>query len=549
MWYLLATTLKRTSGFAAPGEIESALQRSVSFNPSLLPATDSLAMLLVDGRRYQEADDLMARMLPRLSDPSLARGRQAWIHRKAGRKAEALDELIAALRDAPWFLWAWALVLAWLIEDKAWDKARSLLCPSPPEVRTDISVRSKRLSVLEQAGLPVVEIDAEWNALLKDFPEDMPLHLERYDGLRDSKRTAEAVALLEPLSSGAPGNPWMLARLVEVRAGQRKKSEAIATLLEIWFGEGEGFDWAARYGWNAVERASAGIECCQKARHRLEQGSRPNPEAFSIMVTHATRHEITNKNRRPAWRALFPGAGARDALALLDLVRKAGGRGGDYEAAVLTSLSNCGYERLVVRMWKKGRTLAATEVQSWAEVGRALTNLDRKKDGRRLLGGWRQRAGVKMWMVTNYIQCVSTWRRKDWQEIRSVCRDSLASLHHDHCAKYLAHLQAEMSACLGDTDAFRQTWLNQRTYFTGNLEDSEWFAPQRKYLLTAIPNGGRLLEQNQPKLFKKACRNLRNRRWGLVGSPGSGTRFRGLPWWAWIILFLALQLMRLLDQH
>ncbi len=39
------------------------------------------------------------------------------------------------------------------------------------------------------------------------------------------------------------------------------------------------------------------------------------------------------------------------------------------------------------------------------------------------------------------------------QNVAAACGDALAGLTHDHCAKFLAHKQAEVLALLGDTRA------------------------------------------------------------------------------------------------
>jgi hypothetical protein len=111
-------------------------------------------------------------------------------------------------------------------------------------------------------------------------------------------------------------------------------------------------------------------------------------------------------------------------------------------------------------------------------------------------------------MVANYILCFPRRGRKHLREVLSACRDALAGVPHDHCAKYLAQVQAEMCVSLGDTEAFRQTWVRHRDYFSGKLEGREWFESQRKHLLADIPCLARLLEQNRTKLFSEACRDL-----------------------------------------
>src|SRR5208282_2718005 len=110
-----------------PGEIEFCFRRSILLNSLLFDAADQLAILLVEQHRHEEAEDVMHRILPRLCDPSPARGRLAWIRRQQGKKPEAREDMASALRTAPWYLWGWSVLMDWLIEDQAWDQARSLL--------------------------------------------------------------------------------------------------------------------------------------------------------------------------------------------------------------------------------------------------------------------------------------------------------------------------------------------------------------------------------------------------------------------------------------
>jgi hypothetical protein len=50
-------------------------------------------------------------------------------------------------------------------------------------------------------------------------------------------------------------------------------------------------------------------------------------------------------------------------------------------------------------------TVVECDAASWSEVGRALLELGRKKEARNLLAGWRQRTGIIMWMIVNYVMC------------------------------------------------------------------------------------------------------------------------------------------------
>jgi hypothetical protein len=116
---------------------------------------------------------------------------------------------------------------------------------------------------------------------------------------------------------------------------------------------------------------------------------------------------------------------------------------GHYRAVLFRRLTQFGYHRLVVRYWKRNRAAVEAHVDSWAEVGCVLVSLDRKEQARKLLTDWRQRVGVAMCAVANYVLCFSRRKTMDLQEVLSTCTDALAGLAHDNCAKYLAHVQAE----------------------------------------------------------------------------------------------------------
>jgi tetratricopeptide (TPR) repeat protein len=540
LWFLLGRTLNEMRHFAAQGEIESCLRRSLSLNQGLFLAADPLAMLLVEQRQYIEAEDLMLQIRDRLSDPSPAMGRLAWIHREKGDKSAAREEMISLLRATPWYSWGWSVLVDWLSEDKAWNETRSALGSVPPELATNVQFRRQRLNLLEQAGLSAAELDSEWNSLLRDFPEDISLHLLRYDSLQAGKRFPEAAAVLEVIRPVTQENPYFLARFVEVLAGDPKqKDQTIESLMRIFFAETEESLWPADYAWKAVQSAHLEEIAYQKALSLFRQGAHPTLRALSILASHAaTLGKTEKRNLQPIWRTWLSHRGARELIAMLKILDAATWSRERHRATVLKQLSDLGYSRLVVRYWKRNKEVVEADVDSWAQTGRALVNLNRKSEARKLLGRWRERAGVGMWVLANYVLCLSALRPKELRETHAACRDALAGLSHDQCAKYLVHRQAEACALLGDTKAFSETYNEYRNYFDGKLGTGEWFEARRKHLIDDLPAMARLLEANDPRKYGWKLWGLRWKRFSRrLKSPtlsGKKTNLR----WTWILFWL-----------
>lgn len=150
-----------------------------------------------------------------------------------------------------------------------------------------------------------------------------------------------------------------------------------------------------------------------------------------------------------------------------------------------------------------------------------------------------------MWMVANYVGCLSALRQSDLKETVAASGDALRNLPHDHCARYLAHVRAEACALLGDTRGLRETWDRYRIYFDCNEKKDEWFEDRRRPLLTDIPMMVRYLEQQQLSLYRRSVWGLRWRH--LSSYLGLRNRITGsinLPFWAWlIVIWILLQLL------
>jgi tetratricopeptide (TPR) repeat protein len=545
MWLLLAKTLQNASRLASQGEIEFCLRRSLSLNATLFETADNLALLLMEQHRFEAAAEIIQSILPRMDDPSPARGRLASIHRQNGHKSNALDELASIIREAPWYYWGWILLMDWLVEDSAWEKARQLLAVIPPELRANSDLRQKRLQVLRKARVPVEQLRFEWEELLRDFPENIPLHLECYDQFRADRVFADAARVLKAVRLLDPDNPFMLARMVEVVAEDGDYNQAADILLRIWFQETEKGPWPADFAWTMARRYRFDQATYAKARLKLAYGSRLAPQAFALMAQEAALRENKPKNEpKSFWDNLFPSSGARELSCLLKFIDGTEWADGRYRGVALGLLVDHGYHHRVIWYWNKNQGKIDREAESWSQIARSLVSLNRKEEARSLLAKWREQKGVAMWMVTNYISCFSRTDQRSWNEVLSTCKDALAGMQHDHCAKYLAHVQAEIFAAQGNVNGFRETWKTYRVYFTGQRYDSEWFDATRIHLLKDIPEMALLLEQDQSNKFLEKCVELRRKQALEPPSPvKSGNIGFSNSWWWILIIWLLLSLI------
>jgi hypothetical protein len=130
--------------------------------------------------------------------------------------------------------------------------------------------------------------------------------------------------------------------------------------------------------------------------------------------------------------------------------------------------------------------------------------------------------GQHVWTKgSNHFEQLSEWERNPELENRGRCdaigggtlreardtgRDALAGLALDHCAKYLAHREAEACAPLEEEEGLLATWHNNRGYFSGSVEEGEWFVERRRYLLEIVSALARALAANDRKSCRKRCR-------------------------------------------
>ena len=183
-WLLLGQTLGRMRRYESAGEVEACLRRSLALDGSLFESADLLACELLNVERYEEAAAVLEAVAPRMPDPSPARGRQAWITRRQGRSEDAVRDLVVAVEDAPWYEWGWDVLMTWLEEDQSWVLARRLLQSVPDQMSTNVRFRQRRLVLLGKAGVDRTVLDAEWEELQRNFPDDTSVQAAKaeYDG-------------------------------------------------------------------------------------------------------------------------------------------------------------------------------------------------------------------------------------------------------------------------------------------------------------------------------------------------------------------------------
>jgi tetratricopeptide (TPR) repeat protein len=543
LWLLLGRTLNRLRSLASPGEIELCFRQSIRFNFTLFAAADELSTLLAEQRHFDEAEQGLRLIEPLLADPSPARGRLAWLKRERGQKREALQDLATVVQSAPWYRWGWGVLIEWLLEDQAWEQARTLLGGVIPELRTEVDFRVQRLQLLEKAGIAAAALDLEWNDLLWDFPRDTSLYVLRYDSLHASHRLQECADVLAAIHSIHPNDVYILARLAEVQVSKGEKPKALETALRVWFASLEESTWPANKVWEVLKNAGMGDELCRVALAQLQAGQKPTPRALWLMASHAMKPTI-ERDVQPFATTLFPKGGAREVLGMLEAVARSRWSDSVYIGSLLELLNDYGYQRLVLKYWKLHRDQLEPGVEPWAQTGRALAGLERKREVRRHLSDWRERPGVTMWIVGNYVLSFSGVTRADLQEVSSTCSDALTKLPHDHCASFLVHLKAEVDALLGDEAGLLRTWTTYESYFDTALKQGEFFGRKQRYLLGDIPTAVRLLQQNEMRLYRSSVRTLLwKRRLSTFLPAETVSAFSEVPWWAWCLFLFCLVLV------
>jgi len=185
-------------------------------------------------------------------------------------------------------------------------------------------------------------------------------------------------------------------------------------------------------------------------------------------------------------------------------------------ADLLSQLNKSGYSELALACWNRMRANGLeSNTDAWAQAGRALVNLRKHKAARELMRDWRTRKGVGMWVLTNYIACCSRIRRDQLNEVIGTCRDALALLPHDHCARFMAYMEAEALVLAGDKHGLMTAWIKYSRFFEGMPDKSEFFPQGQRYLIHELPDAVQLHKDGKNLSYSMLLWKMRwQRLWG-----------------------------------
>jgi tetratricopeptide (TPR) repeat protein len=495
LWLLLARTLREEPEFAAPGELEASLRRSIKLNATLYESTDWLSILLCEQHRYDEATELLRAVESYMADPSPARGRLAWIKRQRGEMGAAINELAEVVALAPWYGWGWQRLLGWLGEDKDWTRAKRLLSAVPPLMLDNLEFRQKRLELLEKAGADKSATESEWEMLLVASPEDVVLHLRRFDVLQTAGRLEEGGKVLRRVLPQALDNVYLRARLVHADCQEKNHTLAVQDALLVCFAKMEESEWPADEVWKAIRKAGILNEFADGFQARLEQGDEPTPRALSLYAEYLL--DVNSGGQLPKWlRDSWINAATRRVQRFVRLVERSSWVQPAHMAKLMAALNKSGRRRMVLGCWShlQARGLDS-DTAAWAQAGNALINMERKHQARTLLADWRTRKGVQMWMLGNYALALPRLTRGARTEVTAACQEGLATLTHDHCARYLAYMGAEACVLNRDKQGLLAIWQNHSVYFEKSVQKGDFFPEWQRYLVYEVPQAVRLLSQ------------------------------------------------------
>jgi tetratricopeptide (TPR) repeat protein len=523
--------------------IEQALRKSLSLNAGLWATAYRLSNLLMHQNRFEDARTVVEQQMRFFEDASNHKAQLARILWVQGQRPQAIDAMAAMLAVWPKTTWGWSELLGWLEQQKDWPTVQKVLHDVPPVMASNAGFRAHRLRVLKKAGWKDPQLDELWQSLLKEFPANEDIHLNRFDVLWDDVRFAEAKGVLEPIQRLHPNSEFIAARRVHVTI-RDNPPEALRQAMTIWTNLRELSSWPAAYAWEAIKNYSVAGPAVLQLYDWMMQGKPIRPSAMAGMLTHIHRAQF----KRKFWDYLPVSRMSTDTRAcvraltkLLDFLEAHPWDDGRCRAQVLVALSRISRQD----GWEYFRTHKSCRENTpmWAEGCRTFLY-----SSRRWLAQWRRHKDVEMYAVANYTLSIRGKPRKltrlsqaDWREIADSAREALGTLVYDSTPKYLACTLCEAELRLGRNEAF----LAAMAQYQGLIQnpDKRFWMQGFEALPPLLPHFERLLKSQTQDPCAAAAESFIT---DLKSRPAWAVRlWRRLLWkrvsfWKWLTFAIRL---------
>ncbi len=454
-WIVLARTRGRAKDMA--GGIE-AVRRAIALDPRSIDAHDLHVVFLTEAERYDEA---MAACFPPAwgtQPPIEMRGRWAWVRARRGDVAGAIAAMRDLVAECPQYGWGWRVLADWNRETG--DAARYLeassrlaeLTPRDPVAWGFLGhakLMSKDRRGAMQAFTGALEIDPDYH-FARRMLFDLSLEAEEWDQAEE--------ALSHLLRAGRDSDA--ISRQVRLAAKRRGNGDVCALLRDLFRADGAD-EGALRMAWEAIDGAGRGRDLVDVFEMESERPGLP-PVLGALWVHAAVARGLMGACRRSLLRLRVQGEiGIRATMAWLE------------------ALGESKREwRLRWFVWRNQEYLRS-ETGLWASVGYALLQIGRHRHIARWMSDWRERKGLRPWMLMNLVLALRSVGR-DQEALEASRRAVEVALPSEDVLRHRIWFAVE-AALAGDVEMARTELA-----LTAGLESLEYFRFLRHVTRAAI---------------------------------------------------------------
>lgn len=417
---------------ADPTDVDAAFRRAIASDVHRWEPVHDWSLQLAAAGRHDDALALLEEHLQHTTNPAAVEGQRAVIFRKAGAPVRALEVLVAALEGHPDYAWGWVTFMQWAREDEQPGLVRDMLPRLSPALAHAAGVQAQALLTWQWAGAEPEWLEAQWSRLVADHGREPVVALVRADLLLEAGRHAEVLPLLDRLPKGPRSEPRVLARAIRAHVAAGARELALADVRASWRAPGTS-DGLPRSTVLALREAHWLEPAAQAMVKDLEAGER---------VTHGAIVSI----------AMVLAQVPANVPEVVDrLVALLGERDDSTSRRVLSfvfdALCDAGRATRVLAWKRKHGAVARKDPDLWLAIGRAYLLVGRHEKLVQWFEGWRERDGLEMWGVSNYLEAL--WSRREWERCLDETRWALEHVAPDPSLPRVARRLVEASLMVG----------------------------------------------------------------------------------------------------